>query len=76
MRKKRFSIFDFDHEYIPFSVWNTGLGDLEEVNEDPESGESDEDNRNGMWSGPYRPKKGDADIRRRYGSTIIRMQSR
>lgn len=63
MRKKRFSIFDFDHEYIPFSVWNIGSEDLEEVNEDHKSEGSGEDNRNGMWSGPYRPKKGDADIR-------------
>lgn len=60
MRKKRFSIFDFDHEYIPFSVWDTGSGNLSEVNEDPEP--KAKEPGNGMWSGAYLPKKGNENI--------------
>ena len=35
MGKKRFSIFNFNKEYNPRSIWNAGFGDLGEVEEEP-----------------------------------------
>lgn len=35
MGKKRFSIFNFNKEYNPRSIWDAGFGDLGEVEEEP-----------------------------------------